>query len=133
MADSLGARHHALELPDLLRRAEGERGAGSAQELGQLQTFTAALPQECTGPTRIAWANLTPFSLKWAPAITLGNAFVLKPSPMTPMTSLRMGELLRDVFPPGVLNTVFGDDTAAFNVGTHIVNHADVAKISFTG
>eukprot|EP01043_Picozoa_sp_COSAG02_P019687 COSAG02_NODE_957_length_15660_cov_23.265793_6_plen_317_part_00 len=63
----------------------------------------------------------------------MGNTFVLKPSPMTPMTSLRIGEILADVFPAGVFNTISGDDTAPFNVGSHLAVHPDVAKVSFTG
>lgn len=85
-------------------------------------------------------AGITPWNFpifcavqKWAPAITMGNSFVLKPSPMTPMTSLRIGEILADVFPAGVFNTVSGDDTASFNVGSHLTVHPDVAKVSFTG
>jgi acyl-CoA reductase-like NAD-dependent aldehyde dehydrogenase len=70
---------------------------------------------------------------KWAPAITVGNSFVLKPSPMTPLTSLRMGEILKDVFPAGVFNTISGDDTQPLNVGTHLTAHPDVQKVSFTG
>ena len=85
-------------------------------------------------------AGITPWNFpifcavqKWAPAIACGNSFVLKPSPMTPMTSLRIGEILKDVFPPGVFNTITGDDTAPFNVGTHLTVHPDVQKVSFTG
>ena len=39
---------------------------------------------------------------KIAPALLAGNTLVLKPSPFTPLTTLKVGELLRDVFPPGV-------------------------------
>ena len=37
------------------------------------------------------------------------------------------------MFPPGVFNTISGDDTAPFNVGTHLTVHPDIAKVSFTG
>ena len=72
---------------------------------------------------------------KWASAIALGNTFVLKPSPYTPLTCLALGVLLKDVFPPGVLNVVSGSDDPAygFNVGAYLTSHPDVKKVSFTG
>ena len=85
-------------------------------------------------------AGITPWNFpmfcsvqKWAPAITLGNTFVLKPSPFTPLTALRYGAILQTCFPPGVLNIVSGDDKAAFNVGQHITGHPAIRKVSFTG
>lgn len=56
-----------------------------------------------------------------------------KPSPFTPLTALLCGQLLKDVFPPGVLQIVSGDDKATFNVGAYLSNHPLVAKVSFTG
>ena len=53
---------------------------------------------------------LTLASWKIAPALLAGNTMVLKPSPYTPLTTLKVGELLRDVLPPGVLNVVSGGD-----------------------
>eukprot|EP01104_Vermistella_antarctica_P000930 TRINITY_DN11010_c0_g1_i1.p1 TRINITY_DN11010_c0_g1~~TRINITY_DN11010_c0_g1_i1.p1 ORF type:complete len:528 (+),score=118.41 TRINITY_DN11010_c0_g1_i1:105-1586(+) len=75
---------------------------------------------------------------KWAPAVALGNTCVLKPSPFTPLTTLRLGELFHDAktFPSGVLNVVSGDDSGAvndFNVGAHLTNHNDVSAVTFTG
>ncbi len=66
---------------------------------------------------------------KIAPALLAGNTLVLKPSPFTPLTSLRLGEILRDVLPPGVLNVVSGGDA----LGAWITSHPAVRKISFTG
>lgn len=66
---------------------------------------------------------------KIAPALLTGNTMVLKPSPFTPMTVLRLGELLRDVLPAGVLNVVTGGDA----LGPLMTAHAGFAKISFTG
>src|ERR1700691_967002 len=43
---------------------------------------------------------------KIAPALLAGNTLVLKPSPFTPLTTLKVGELLREVFSPGVLNII---------------------------
>ena len=66
---------------------------------------------------------------KIAPALLAGNTVVLKPSPFTPLTSLKMGELFRDVLPPGVLNVVSGSD----RLGPWLTEHPDVDKIGFTG
>jgi acyl-CoA reductase-like NAD-dependent aldehyde dehydrogenase len=66
---------------------------------------------------------------KIAPALLAGNTMVLKPSPFTPLTTLKVGELLRDVFPPGVLNVVSGGD----ELGAWMTSHPVPRKISFTG
>jgi acyl-CoA reductase-like NAD-dependent aldehyde dehydrogenase len=68
-------------------------------------------------------------SWKLAPALRAGNTVVLKPSPYTPMATLRLGELLKDVFPAGVLNVVTGGD----DVGVEMTRHPLTAKVSFTG
>ena len=73
-----------------------------------------------------------PFILAWwkvAPALVAGNSVVLKPSPFTPLASLKAAELLQDVLPPGVLNTVSGGDA----LGPWVTEHPDIDKISFTG
>jgi aldehyde dehydrogenase (NAD+) len=67
--------------------------------------------------------------LKVAPALVAGNTVVLKPSPFTPLTTLRIGELARDVFPPGVFNVVSGGDM----LGPWMTAHPGIDKISFTG
>src|SRR5262245_5714574 len=66
---------------------------------------------------------------KIAPALRAGNTMVLKPSPFTPLATLRLGEVLRDVLPPGVLNIVTGED----ELGPMMTTHPAVRKISFTG
>ena len=66
-----------------------------------------------------------------APALATGNSVVLKPSELTPLTSLRLAELALEAgIPPGVLNVVAGLGTVA---GRTLSQHPDVAKISFTG
>jgi acyl-CoA reductase-like NAD-dependent aldehyde dehydrogenase len=70
---------------------------------------------------------------KWSIAVALGNTCVVKPSPMTPLTNLRLAELLKDVFPPGVLNYISGDDKSNFNAGAHMSSHPAIDKLSFTG
>jgi acyl-CoA reductase-like NAD-dependent aldehyde dehydrogenase len=66
---------------------------------------------------------------KIAPALLAGNTLVLKPSPFTPLTTLKCGELLREVFPPGVVNIVSGSD----ELGAWMTSHPIPRKISFTG
>lgn len=67
---------------------------------------------------------------KVAPALAAGNTMVIKPSPFTPLTTLRVGELLRDVFPPGVLNVVSGRDGS---LGEAMIKHPLPRLIDFTG
>ncbi|MGW0710931.1 aldehyde dehydrogenase family protein [Streptomyces sp. NPDC002643] len=66
---------------------------------------------------------------KVAPALLAGNALVLKPSPNTPLTTLRIGELLADVVPPGVLNVISGGDS----LGPRLTGHPGIRKIAFVG
>lgn len=66
---------------------------------------------------------------KVAPALLAGNTMVLKPSPYTPLTTLRIGELLQSVLPAGVLNVVSGNN----DLGQWMTSHVDIGKISFTG
>ena len=68
-------------------------------------------------------------SWKIAPALRAGNTVVLKPSPYTPLTTLKLGEVLRGVLPPGVLNVVSGRDP----LGAAMTAHHVPRKISFTG
>lgn len=66
---------------------------------------------------------------KIAPALAAGNTIILKPSPFTPLCMLKIGELLKDVFPAGVLNIISGGD----DLGPKMTAHPGFAKISFTG
>jgi acyl-CoA reductase-like NAD-dependent aldehyde dehydrogenase len=66
---------------------------------------------------------------KLGPALRAGNSVVLKPSPFTPLAALKLGEVLRDVLPDGVLNVVSGGD----HLGPLMTGHPAVRKISFTG
>ena len=66
---------------------------------------------------------------KVAPALRAGNTMVLKPSPFTPLTTLALGEIWREVLPPGVLNVVSGPDP----LGAWMTAHPVPRKISFTG
>ncbi|MFZ1742953.1 MAG: aldehyde dehydrogenase family protein [Pontixanthobacter sp.] len=66
---------------------------------------------------------------KIAPAMLSGCTIVLKPSPFTPLTTLRIAELIKDIVPAGVVNIITGEDT----LGPLITNHPDINKITFTG
>ncbi len=68
---------------------------------------------------------------KLGPALACGNTVVLKPSELTPLTALRLGELALEAgIPDGVVNVVVGTGAVA---GQRMVEHPDVAKIGFTG
>lgn len=106
------------------------------------ETVTPSLPGEALAYTRrepvgvvaaiVPWNfPLAIASWKLAPALACGNTVILKPSEITPLTALRLGELILEAgFPPGVVNILpgFGAD-----VGAALVDHAGVDKISFTG
>ena len=68
---------------------------------------------------------------KIAPALATGCAIVLKPSELTPLSTLKFAELVREAgFPPGVFNIVNGYGNTA---GQALVDHLRVRKIAFTG
>jgi aminobutyraldehyde dehydrogenase len=67
---------------------------------------------------------------KIAPAIAAGNAVVLKPSEMTPLTTLKLAEVAAGILPPGVLNVLNGRGDS---VGNGLIRHPKVAMISLTG
>ena len=68
-------------------------------------------------------------AFKLPPALIAGNTLVLKPAPTTPLTTLRLGELIKDIVPAGVINFI----TDANDLGAPMTAHPDIAKISFTG
>jgi|TARA_B110000438_G_scaffold303455_1_gene365017 acyl-CoA reductase-like NAD-dependent aldehyde dehydrogenase len=63
------------------------------------------------------------------PAIRSGNTVVMKPSPYTPLSTLRMAEIMNECLPPGVLNCVSGED----ELGQWMTEHSGIQKIIFTG
>jgi acyl-CoA reductase-like NAD-dependent aldehyde dehydrogenase len=67
--------------------------------------------------------------IKTLPALLAGNTVVLKPSPFTPLTVLRISDYIHDLLPPGVLNTVTGGD----ELGPWMTSHPGIDHISFTG
>jgi acyl-CoA reductase-like NAD-dependent aldehyde dehydrogenase len=146
-------RDHAEELIELLVMEQGKpRGQAKDQDVGALAAWfdwaaVQPLPGEVlrdTDTERVeiryhpvgVVAAITPWNFplliagaKLAPSLIMGNTVVLKPSPYTPLTTLRVGEILCDVFPPGVLNVVSGGN----ELGAWMTTHSTVRKISFTG
>lgn len=143
---------HADELAAIFTREQGRPLPLALQEVqgaGQWFHATAALdlPVDVTEDTEtrrievhhvplgvvcgiVPW-NFPVLLAAWkiAPAILAGNTIVLKPSPFTPLCTLRIGELLKDVFPKGVLNILSGGD----ELGPMMTAHKGFAKITFTG
>lgn len=66
---------------------------------------------------------------KLIPGLVAGNAVIIKPSPYTPVSTLRLGELLQGVVPDGLVQVLAGGD----ELGRALVEHPGVQKISFTG
>ncbi|WP_216828622.1 aldehyde dehydrogenase family protein [Alkalihalobacterium elongatum] len=82
-------------------------------------------------------AAITPWNMpmliatwKIAPALATGNTIVIKPASFTPLTTLKLAEIISQVVPPGVINVVTGSGK---EVGEPLANHPDVDKIAFTG
>ncbi len=146
-------KHHQ-ELSQLITREQGktQSGPGANLEVGGAAAWTRvtaglSLPEETiqddkTGrvvlrrkPVGVV-ASITPWNwpmliAAWhiAPALRVGCTVVIKPSPFTPLSTLRLVELMNQVLPPGVVNVV----TGGAEVGNRLVNHPDVNKVVFTG
>ena len=78
-------------------------------------------------------ASIAPLMMaawKLGPALAAGNCVVIKPSEITPLTALKLGELAQDIFPPGVLNVLFGRGKT---VGDPLTGHEKVRMVSLTG
>ena len=95
-----------------------------------------AFPNRQTQPLGVA-GQIIPWNFpllmaawKIAPAIATGNTVVLKPAETTPLTALKLAEIIQEAdLPPGVVNII----TGAGATGSAIVNHPDINKIAFTG
>ncbi|MEZ5946280.1 MAG: aldehyde dehydrogenase family protein [Hyphomonas sp.] len=123
MGDVLGAAHWFVEtakmdIPEVVSQDDDERYAVTRYE--PIGVVAAIVPWNF--PMILA-------AFKLAPALLAGNTVVLKPAPTTPLTTLRLGELIKDLLPPGVLNVVSGDD----RLGPWLTGHSGIDKISFTG
>ncbi|EYS94048.1 aldehyde dehydrogenase [Cupriavidus sp. SK-4] len=140
------------ELAQLLTREQGkplaqarqevQRAAIWCTEMARLELPVETVSESATEQVRVLRVPLGvvggivpwnfPLALamwKVAPALLAGNTMVLKPSPFTPLTTLKLGELLRDVLPAGVLNVISGGDA----LGPLMSAHPGIDKLSFTG
>lgn len=146
-------KHHA-ELSELVTREQGktQSGPGANLELGGAVAWTRvtaglSIPVETIQddksgkivlhrkPVGVV-ASITPWNWPlmiavWhvMPAIRVGCTVVIKPSPFTPLSTLRLVEIMNKVLPPGVINSV----TGGVDIGDHLTNHAGIDKIVFTG
>jgi acyl-CoA reductase-like NAD-dependent aldehyde dehydrogenase len=145
---------HAEELARLLTEEQGKplNGMGSRFELGGLQFWTH-YTADLAIPVKVLQDNnegrielhrkpigvvgsITPWNwpliiATWhiIPAIAVGNTIVSKPSPYTPLSTLRMVEIINEVLPPGVVNCITGPDA----IGAAMSAHPGIGKIAFTG
>lgn len=99
-----------------------------------------------SGPTELTYTEFVPYSVvarivpfnhpikfaagKVAAALAAGCCVVLKPGEQTSLSALRLGELIADLFPRGVINVVTGRGQRA---GAALAGHADVPRVAFTG
>jgi acyl-CoA reductase-like NAD-dependent aldehyde dehydrogenase len=150
IADALD--EHVAELADILTSEQGKPLGAAAYEVRETARWLRAaadleLPRETILSNSKAHAELrrrplgvvaaiTPWNFpllllgwKLGPALRAGNTVVLKPSPYTPLATLRVGEFVQELLPAGVLNVVSGGD----ELGSWLTSHPDVRKISFTG
>jgi acyl-CoA reductase-like NAD-dependent aldehyde dehydrogenase len=98
---------------------------------GPYHTYTSRFPIGVVGILSSFNHPLMIGSKSLAPALATGNSVLLKPSELTPLTSLLLGQIaLESGIPPGVLNVVPGLGATA---GARLSSHPDVGKITFTG
>ncbi|MBR8743525.1 aldehyde dehydrogenase [Nocardiopsis sp. MG754419] len=147
-ADEL-ARMETLDNGKLLREMRGQLAAlpeyfhyyaGLADKIHgdviptsdrQVLNYTAREPLGVVGAITPWNSPLTLTSSKLAPALCAGNTVVVKPSEYTSASVVRLAELVVEAgFPPGTVNVVTGFGAEA---GQALVDHPDLAKISFTG
>jgi acyl-CoA reductase-like NAD-dependent aldehyde dehydrogenase len=108
-----------------------ERLLGDTIPVAGGQAFTVREPLGVVGLI-VPWNfPLAIASWKLAPALAAGNAVVLKPAELTPLTALRFAQIAAQAgIPDGVVNVVAGPGSVC---GKRLVEHPDVAKIAFTG
>lgn len=146
------ARLITAESAKPLRDARGEVGRAiqtltlSAEEATRLSGEVVPMDAFAGGEGKVAWtrreprgviAAITPFNFplnlvmhKVAPALASGNAVVLKPAPATPLTGIRLVEILLEAGCPNEAVSVLPGGT---EIAQALVNHPDVAMVSFTG
>jgi len=145
-------RQHQDRLAELLTREQGKPLSQARDEIGRAFTQSEGMtridiPVETLvddaerrvelhyvplGVVGIITPWNAPINLAAGPltsALYTGNTVVLKPSPYTPLSTLKIGELIRGIFPRGVLNVLGGGD----DLGQWMTEHPGIDKISFTG
>ncbi|MEY9543124.1 acyl-CoA reductase-like NAD-dependent aldehyde dehydrogenase [Bradyrhizobium diazoefficiens] len=145
---------HAEELARLLTLEQGKPlgGLGSRWEIGGAQAWTAysgaldipikTIQDNNEGRVELhrkpigVVGSITPWNFpvliaSWhiIPAIRAGNTVVIKPSPNTPLSTIRFVQLLNEILPPGVVNVVAGDNA----LGAAMASHRGIDKMVFTG
>jgi 1-pyrroline dehydrogenase len=156
LAIAAAVEEHADGLAELESRNTGKPSGLAADDIaatvdtfrfmaGAVRTLTGAAAGEYVEGTTSTLARepvgvvgaITPWNYpllmaawKLGPILAAGNTCVLKPSEQTPLTTLRLAELVTDILPPGVLNVVTGDGAV---VGAAIATHPDVDLVALTG
>ncbi|HKR91932.1 aldehyde dehydrogenase family protein [Novosphingobium sp.] len=143
---------HAEDFMRLLTLEQGKARAGAEWEIGGSAIWCREIAKQELAPHMAEQSDMrsvetrrvplgviggiTPWNFpvllaiwKIAPALVAGNTMVLKPSPWTPLCTLKLGEIVRDILPPGILNVVSGGN----DLGAWLTQHPDIRKISFTG
>jgi acyl-CoA reductase-like NAD-dependent aldehyde dehydrogenase len=93
------------------------------------RSITQRLPVGVVGVITSWNSPVAQTAVKIGPALLAGNTVVVKPSPFTPLTTLKLGEILGEVLPEGVLNVISGGD----ELGRWMSRHDGIDKISFSG
>ena len=145
-------RQNQDELARLLTMEQGKPLAQAKDEIARAASQSEGLTQIPIVPQVIEDNDQRRIELHWFPhgvaviitpwnapinlaagpltsALYTGNCVILKPSPYTPLCTLKLGELARDHFPPGVVNVLAGGD----DLGGWMTEHPGIDKISFTG
>jgi aldehyde dehydrogenase (NAD+) len=117
-AAGLAAAQSTLKIDEVINQDDGER-----------LSRTRRVPVGVVGGI-VPWNFPVMMAIqKIVPALVSGCTIVLKPSPFTPLTTLRLAELIKDVVPAGTVNIITGPD----ELGPLITEHPDIDKITFTG
>jgi acyl-CoA reductase-like NAD-dependent aldehyde dehydrogenase len=145
-------REQQNELAELLTREQGkplaqavaeiDRGAAQSDGMVGIEIPTEVIADDNDKHIELRYRPLgvvaiitpwnAPVNLALGPlvsALYTGNTVVLKPSPYTPLATLKVGELLNEIFPAGVVNVLAGGD----ELGAAMTAHLGIDKISFTG
>ena len=121
-------------IADVFRFFAGAARTQHGQVAGEYQAgYTSMIRRDPVGVV----ASIAPWNYplmmaawKLAPALAAGNTVVLKPSELTPLSTLKLCELLIEIFPPGVVNVICGRGA---RVGAPLVSHPRVRMVSLTG